>query len=203
MRGVWVALRCPAAPGGPRAASRGDRRGAASSGLGRGRRAHLHLRHAVRPFRSVTNRMSSLPGHSPCPAPSSVSSSFANTSARPSVSPRGADCPPHTGGSPAGAGASAVAPAGGGAGGLRMHDAGAMSPVLLPELAWRRRRLLFCRWGRGRGQARFAAGPGPGLRPAGSGRACCSEPRVARGTGAARVGTPLAPGPGPAAAACA
>lgn len=87
-----MVLQCPAAPGRPRAAPRGDHRGAASSRLGRGRRAHLHLRHAVRPFRSVTNRMSSPAGHGPCPAPSSVSSSLANTSARLSVSPRGADC---------------------------------------------------------------------------------------------------------------
>lgn len=117
-------------------------------------------------------------------------------------------CPPRAGWSPAGAGARAAAPAGGGAGALRTHNAGSTSLVLRPEPAWRHprcRHRRLCRWGRGRGRARSAAGPGPrpGLRPVGSGRACCSEPRVRRGAGAARVGTPRAPGPGPAAAACA
>lgn len=187
----------------------GARHGAAHSGLGRGHRAHLHLGHPVRPLGSVTNRMSPPPGHSPCPAPSSVSSSSADTSARREPS-RGwySVCPPHAGWSPAGAGARAAAPAGGGAGALRTHNAGSTSLVLRPEPAWRHhrcRRRRLCRWGRGRGRARSAAGPGPGpgLRPVGSGRACCSEPRVRRWAGAARVGTPRAPGPRPAAAACA
>lgn len=78
---------------GPTAALTGARRGAARSGLGLGRRAHLHLGRTVRPLSSVTNRMSSPPGFSPCPAPSSVASSLFDTSARQSARPRGAVCP--------------------------------------------------------------------------------------------------------------
>ena len=169
---------------GPTAAPRGARRGAAYSGLGLGRRAHLHFGRAVRPLGSVTNRMSSLPGPSPCPAPSSVSSSLPDTSARQSARPRGASrpsvCPTRAGAKPGpgkGPGVGwreAAAPAGGRAGALRTRDAGSTSLVLRPGLAWsRRRRRHLCRWCRGRGRARSAAGPGPGLRPAGSGRACC------------------------------
>ena len=70
---VWVTLGCPTAPRwaqpGPTAAPRGARRGAAHSGLGRGRRAHLHFGRAVRPLRSVTNRMSPPPGPQPLPSP--------------------------------------------------------------------------------------------------------------------------------------
>lgn len=65
----------PRSPRRAQVAPRGSRCGAARSELGRGRRAHLHLGHTVRPLGSVTNRMSPPPGHSPCPAPSSVSSS--------------------------------------------------------------------------------------------------------------------------------
>lgn len=93
----------------------------------------------------------------------------------------------------------AADPAGGGAGKLRMCYTDSTNLVLRPEPAWRHR--CHCRWGRGRGWERSVAGPEPGLRPPGSGRACCSEPCVRRGTRAARVGTPHAPGPGPAAAA--
>lgn len=203
------------------ATPRGARRRAAHLGLGRGRRAHLHLGRAVRPLSSVTNRMSPPPGPSPCPAPSSVysSSSSSDTSARQSARPRGAIrssvclslprlpepswCRGRGKGRGVGRG-EAAAPAGGGAGVLRTHDAGSTSLVLRPGPAWSGRRRRLCRWGRGRGQARSATGPRPGLTPAGSGRACCSEPRVGREAGAARMGTPRAPGPGPRpAAACA
>lgn len=95
---------------GPTAARTGARRGAARSGLGRGRRAHLHLGRTVRPLGSVANRMSPSPGFSPCPASSSVSSSSSSdTSARPSTRGCLSVCLSHAGGSRAGAGAGARA----------------------------------------------------------------------------------------------
>lgn len=145
---------------GPTAAPGGARSGAALSGLGRGRRAHLHLGRAVRPLGLVANRMFPPPGPSPCPAPPSVSSSSSYTSAwqcthplranRPSVWPRGRE-PSRSrnrgqGKSPGVGRQETAAPAGRGAGALRTRDAGSTSLVLHPGPAWsRRRRLCLCR----------------------------------------------------------
>lgn len=103
--GVWVALGCPVTPGGPTMAPKDACLGAVCMGLGRGRGAHLHLGPAVLLLGSVTNCMSPRPDHSPCPAPSSVTSCrhlcrsvCAPSQSRPSV------CPPHAGRSPAVAG---------------------------------------------------------------------------------------------------